>query len=119
MKGDIINDTRFNEWEDAVLDNGKAYYDLSEYTAFEDEPHLEYDQRTIWGPLIRILKYYPINSEEVVNLFVYEDKHREVLTKFQEVTHLMNFLYGLSLSDRPTRIEAFAKVLKSIGITDL
>ena len=119
MNGDIINDTRFNEWDDAVLDNGKAYYDLSKYTEFENEPHLEYDQHTIWGSLIRILKYYSPDSDAIINLFVYEHRHNEVLYKFQEVTHLMNFLYGPSLADRPTRIEAFIKVLESVGITNL
>ena len=119
MNGAIINDTRFNNWDYAVLDDGKAYYDLSEHPEFEDEPHLEYDQHTIWGPLIRIVKYYSPDSDAIINLFVYEHKHAIVLSKFQEVTHLMNFMYGLSLANRPTRIEAFIKVLESVGITNL
>lgn len=117
--GDIINDTNFNTWEGATLDDGPAYFDLSEHPEFEDETHLEYDEHTIWGPLIRILKYYSPDSDAIVNLFVYSDRHNSILPKFQEVTHLMNFIYGSSLADRPTRIEAFTKVLKSVGITDL
>lgn len=119
MNGDIINDTNFNTWEGATLDNGRAYYDLSEHPEFEDETHLEYDEHTIWGPLIRIVKYFSPDSDAIINLFVYEHRHNEVLYKFQEVTHLMNFLYGPSLADKPTRIEAFIKVLDSVGITNL
>ena len=117
--GDIINDTNFKTWEGATLDNGTAYFDLSEHPEFEEETHLEYDQHTIWGPLIRILKYYSIESDEIVNLFVYPDTYTSILTKFQEVTNLMNFLYGTTLQNRETRIEGFTKILKSVGITDM
>lgn len=117
--GDIINDTNFKTWEGATLNNGKAYFNLSEHPEFEEETHLEYDQHTIWGPLIRIVKYYSPDSDAIINLFVYEHKHEVVLSKFQEVTHLMNFLYGSSLADKPTRIKAFIKVLESVGITNL
>lgn len=93
------------------------YYDTSECDALED--NIEYDQMGIWGPICDMYKYYSPDSEEIVNLFIYSTKHEQVLTKFQEVTHLMNFLYGSSLADKPTRIEAFTKVLKSVGITNL
>ena len=119
MNGDIINDTQFNNWDHAITDNGKAYYNLSEYPEFEDEDHLEYDQHTIWGPLIRIIKYYPIDSEDtIINLFVYEDKDADILPKFVELNSLMNFLYGHEISDKEKRIEAFIKVIKHVGITD-
>ena len=117
--GDIINDTNFKTWEGATLNNGIAYFDLSEHPEFEEETHLEYDQYTIWGPLIRILKYYSIDSDEIINLFVYPDTYTSILTKFQEVTNLMNFLYGTTLQNRETRIEGFTKILKSVGITDM
>ena len=117
--GDIINDTNFKTWEGATLDNGTAYFDLSEHPEFEEETHLEYDQHTIWGPLIRILKYYSIESDEIINLFVYPDTYTSILTKFQEVTNLMNFLYGTTLQNRETRIEGFTKILKFVGITDM
>lgn len=117
--GDIINDTNFKTWEGATLDNGAAYFDLSEHPEFEEETHLEYDQHTIWGPLIRILKYYSIESDEIVNLFVYPDTYTSILTKFQEVTNLMNFLYGTTLQNRETRIKGFTKILKFVGITDM
>ena len=51
INGDIINDTQFDNWDHAVTDDGKAYYDLSEYPEFENEHHVEYNQHTIWGDL--------------------------------------------------------------------
>lgn len=117
--GDIIKDTNFSTWEGATLDNGTAYFDLSEHPEFEEETHLEYDQHTIWGPLIRIVKYFSPDSDEIINLFVYPDTYTSILTKFQEVTNLMNFLYGTTLQNRETRIEGFTKILKSVGITDM
>ena len=116
---DLINDTNFNTWEGATLDQGRAYFDLSDQPEFEEETHLEYDRHTIWGPLVRIVKYYSPYSDAIINLFVYEHRHNEILAKFEEVTNLMNFTYGSSLADKPTRIEAFIKVLESVGITNL
>ena len=119
MDGNIVNNTNFNSWGDAVTNNGKAYYDLSEYPEFADEPCIEYDQHTIWGPLTRIVKYYPIDSEDtIINLFVYEDKDVDILPKFVELNSLMNFLYGHEISDKQKRIEAFTKVIKHVGITN-
>ncbi len=119
MDGNIVNNTNFNSWGDAVTNNGKAYYDLSEYPEFADEPCIEYDQHTIWGPLTRIVKYYPIDSEDtIINLFVYEDKDADILPKFVELNSLMNFLYGHEISDKQKRIEAFTKVIKHVGITN-
>ena len=113
----IISDTDFTSDNYVEIDDTFGI-DVSEHEEF-DEDVIEYDKVTIWGPLNRILKYYSPDSDEVINLFVYSDNKESVLTKFQEVTHLMNFIYGSSLADRPTRIEAFTKVLKSVGITDL
>ncbi len=124
MWGDIINDTQFDNWDHAVTNDGKAYYDLSEYPEFEDEPRIEYDKYTIWGPLTRIIKYYPIDSgnnasiDTIINLFVYEDKDVDILPKFVELNSLMNFLYGHEISDKQKRIEAFTKVIKHVGITN-
>lgn len=119
MNGDIINSTNFNDWNDAVTNNGKAYYDLSEHPEFEDEHHLEYDQHTIWGPLIRIIKYCPVDSPNIlINLFVYADKDADILPKFVELNSLINFLYGHEISDKEKRIEAFTKIIKHVGITD-
>ena len=119
MDGDIINDTQFDNGKHTIKDNGKPYYDLSEYPEFENEHHVEYDQHTIWGPLTRIIKYYPIDSENtIINLFVYEDGAADILPKFVELNSLMNFLYGHEISDREKRIEAFVKVIKHVGITD-
>ena len=119
MWGDIINDTQFDNGDHAVTDNGKPYYDLSEHPEFEDEPRLEYDQHTIWGPLTRIVKYYPIDSEDtIINLFIYEDSDADILPKFVELNSLMNFLYGHEILDKEKRIEAFIKIIKHVGITD-
>lgn len=124
MKGDIINDTQFDNWDHAVTYDGKPYYNLSEYPEFEDEPRIEYDQHTIWGPLTRIVKYYPIDSgnnvsmDIIINLFVYADKDADILPKFVELNSLMNFLYGHEIFDKQKRIEAFVKVIKHVGITD-
>ena len=93
------------------------YYDTSECDALEDD--IEYDQVGIWGPICDMYKYYSPDSDEVVNLFIYSNKYESVLSKFEEVTHLMNFIYEAALVNRPTRIDAFTKVLKSVGITDL
>ena len=115
----IISDTDFTNDEYVDVD-GTFGIDVSEHEEF-DEAVIEYDKATIWGPLDRILKYNSPSqdSNEIINLFVYSDRHKSILPKFQEVTHLMNFLYGPSLTHKPTRIEAFTKVLASVGITDL
>ena len=119
INGDIINDTQFDNWDHAVTNDGKAYYDLSEYPEFEDEPRIEYDKYTIWGPLTRIVKYYPIDSENtIINLFVYEDGDADILPKFVELNSLMNFLYGHEILDKEKRIAAFTKIIKHVGITD-
>lgn len=85
-----------------------------------DEDKIIYDQITIWGPIEQIVKFKLFESNEPINFFIYPAKFSPIiLEKFQEVTHLMNFLYGDKLQDRQYRIEAFKKVLKSVGITDL
>lgn len=114
----IINDTMFTNWSHIITDNGKAYWDLSEHPEFEDESHIEYDKHTIWGPLARIVKYYAPDSEEIINLFVYEDRHADILPKFIELNKLMTFLYGYEIADKQKRIKAFIKIIKHVGITD-
>ena len=121
MDGDIINDTDF--MNDRLVTNpyderNKEGFDLSEHPEFEEEPFIEYDEHTIWGPLTRIVKYYTHDSKEVINLFVYEDKHAAILPKFVELNSLMNFLYGHEIADKQKRIKAFKKVIKHVGITD-
>lgn len=118
MNGDIITDTDFTTWDNIIIDNGKPYWDLCEHSEFEDNPHLEYNEYTIWGPLTRIIKYYAYDSEEIINLFVYKDKHAAILPKFVELNNLMNFLYGHEIINKQKRIEAFKKVIKHVGITD-
>lgn len=118
MNGNIISDTRFDNWDHVITDNGRAYWDLSEHPEFEDEDHLDYDKHTIWGPLARIVKYYAPDSEEIINLFVYEDTHADILLKFIELNELMTFLYGYEIANKQKRIEAFTKIIKHVGITD-
>ena len=114
----IINDTMFTNWKHIITDNGKAHWDLSEHPEFEDEPFIEYNEHTIWGPLARIVKYYAPDSEEIINLFVYEDTHADILPKFIELNELMTFLYGYEIANKQKRIEAFTKIIKHVGITD-
>ena len=94
-----------------------AGYDLSDHPEFEDEPFIGYDKPTIWGPIQQIIKYYAPFSEEVINLFVYDDKDAGILPKFVELNNLMNFIYGHEISDKPKRIEAFIKMTAHVGIT--
>ncbi len=121
MDGNIINDTDFKNgpWvTDSYGEKSKAGFDLSEHPEFEEEPFIEYDEHTIWGPLVRIVKYHAHDSGKVINLFVYEDKHANILPKFVELNSLMNFLYGHEISDKQKRIEAFTKVIKHVGIAN-
>ena len=129
MNGDIINDTNFSDYdhtrfkEEYDPESGRTHsimgYDLSDHEEFEDEPFIEYDEHTIWGPLTRIVKYYPIDSEDtIINLFVYTDKDADILLKFIELNSLMNFLYGHEISNKERRIEAFTKVIEHVGITN-
>ena len=114
--------------EDTYDDNpneGRPGYDLSEYPEFEDEPFIEYDQSTIWGPLVQIIKYWYLtdpedeSTEVCINLFVYPDNLTDIYERFDKLNKLMNLCYGASLQDKQVRIEAFTKVIKSVGITDL
>lgn len=121
MNGDIINDTDFKNgpWvTDSYGEKSKAGFDLSEHPEFEDEPFIEYNEHTIWGPLARIVKYYAPDSEEIINLFVYEDTHADILPKFIELNELMTFLYGYEIANKQKRIEAFTKIIKHVDITN-
>ena len=104
---------------------GRHGFNLSEYPEFEDESFIEYDQSTIWGPLVQILKYWYLtdpedeSTEVCINLFVYPDNLTDIYERFDKLNKLMNMCYGASLQDKQVRIEAFTKVIKSVGITDL
>ena len=114
--------------EDAYDENpneGRPGFNLSEYPEFEDESFIEYDQSTIWGPLVQIIKYWYLtdpedkSTEVCINLFVYPDNITDIYQRFNQLNKLMNMCYGASLQDKQVRIEAFTKVIKSVGITDL
>jgi hypothetical protein len=81
----IINDTDFTADDYIESPDGTTIgFDLSEHTEFEDEPFIDYDKHTIWGPLQRIVKYEsPFFSNAIINLFVYNDKDKHV-QKVQE-----------------------------------
>ena len=98
----------------------------------EDEPRdssddnlLQYDAITIWGPITQIIKYWYLidpddeSTEVCINLFVYPDNITDIYQRFNQLNKLMNLCYGASLQDRQVRIEAFTKVIKSVGITNL
>ena len=96
----------------------KPGYDLGEYSEFDDESgFIEYDQITIWGPLIQIIKYWD-DSDNCINLFVYEDHNGIILEKFKELNQLMNFIHNARLQDRDYRIKAFTEIALRVGITD-
>ena len=101
----------------------------------EDEPRdpgddslLQYDAITIWGPITQIIKYWYLidpddeSTEVCINLFVYPDHITDITDiyqRFNQLNKLMNMCYGASLQDKQVRIEAFTKVIKLVGITNL
>ena len=117
-------DFRGDEYDDNP-NEGKPGFNLQEYSEFEDEPFIEYDQSTIWGSLVQIIKYWYLtdpedeSTEVCINLFVYPDNITDVYQRFNQLNKLMNLCYGASLQDKQVRIKAFTKVIKSVGITDL
>ena len=94
----------------------KDGYDLLDYPDL-GEDFIEYDQLTIWGPLVQIIKYYDDNNN-YINLFVYSNNHVGILKKFKELNNLMNFLHGSKLQDKNYRIEAFTNIINKVGITN-
>jgi hypothetical protein len=80
------------------------------------EDFVEYDQHTIWGPLLRTIKYECDGA--IINLFVYKDTDKLILDKFTELNNLMRFVHGLKLHDREYRIQAFIELTFKLGITD-
>jgi len=114
----VLNVTHFNdcEWVENPND-GKSLIDLSAHAEFEDDGFIEYDQYTIWGPLTSIIKYVD-DFGNTVNLFIYPEGFNSILAKFIELNKLMNFIYGPALLDKPTRNEAFTKVIERVGITN-
>ena len=77
---------------------------------------VEYDQHTIWVPLLRIIKYE--HDNQTINLFVYADKNKDILPLFTELNNLMQFLHGTQLHDRDYRIAAFIELTDKLGITN-
>ena len=96
---------------------GKPGFNLSDYSEFEDEPFIEYDNSTIWGPLVQIIKYWD-DEENCINLFVYKDHNASILDKFKQLNHLMNFVHNVKLVDKEYRIKTFTKLIAHVGITD-
>ena len=90
-----------------------------------DDTLLKYDAITIWGPITQIIKYWYLidpddeSTEVCINLFVYPDNITDIYQRFNQLNKLMNMCYGASLQDKQVRIEAFTKVIKLVGITDL
>ena len=117
-------DFREDEYDDNP-NGGRPGFNLRKYPEFEDEPFIEYDQSTIWGPLVQIIKYWYLtdpedeSTEVCINLFVYPVNLTDIYERFDKLNKLMNMCYGASLQDKQVRIEAFTKVIKSVGITDL
>ena len=122
---DDYQSTDFGNDMDDNPNGGRPGFNLQEYPEFEDEPFIEYDQSIIWGPLVQIIKYWYLtdpddeSTEVCINLFVYPDNMTDIYQRFNQLNQLMNMCYGASLQDKQVRIEAFTKVIKLVGITDL
>jgi len=116
VQGTVINHTDFNSPERYTKE--QYGFDLSEFSEFKEEPFVEYDKHTIWGPLTKIIKYVPNDSKDLINLFVYENICKDILPKFRELNNLMNFIYGSKLKDKSVRIKAFTEIISKVGITD-
>jgi hypothetical protein len=116
----LISDTDFTRDCLVYSDEHESRYgvSLSDHEEFEDEPFIEYDQHTIWGPLQRISKYQSPQSDAIINLFVYEDCNAAILPKFRELNNLMVFLHGTELADKQVRIEHFTHLIDHVGITN-
>ena len=111
---DFVNDPITGDYR---CNKTKLGHDVSEYSEFDDEGgFIEYDQATIWGPLIQIIKYWD-DDGNCINLFVYENSNKSILDKFKQVANLMNFLHNVKLQDKSYRIEAFKCILLHLGIT--
>lgn len=101
---------------------------ITEIPELEDEANsdgcLDYDQLTIWGPLVSIIKYWYLTNPEdkstevCINLFVYQDKQVTIYNKFKQLNAQMLFCHGAKLQDREYRIKAFTEIIKKVGITD-
>ena len=119
-----------DDYQNFQFYNGEGIPDSA--TELDDEPRdpgdhnlLKYDAITIWGPIDQIIKYWYLtdpddeSTEVCINLFVYYDSITDIYERFDKLNKLMNMCYGASLQDKQVRIEAFTKVIKSVGITDL
>ena len=115
--------TDFAELEENP-NGGLPGIDVSEHADLLGEEFIEYDRSTIWGPIIKIIKYWYLadpedeSTEVCINLFVYQDKYKYLYDNFKQLNTLMNLWYGTTLQDKDIRIEAFTKVIKKVGITD-
>lgn len=70
---------------------------------------------SVWGPIFNIIKYTDINNN-IINLFIYDNKYEAILPLFTELNNRMNFLYGSEVHDRDTRIDRFIELTDKLGI---
>jgi hypothetical protein len=86
-----------------------------------------YEGSKVWGSTLdRIIKYYPEDPndececiEKCINLFIYDDSHTDILTKFQKLNGIMLFTMTTEqLAHRPTRVERFAELLIELEIAE-
>ena len=132
----VIHESLLPDWKESYDYQNFEFYNGEEIPIntpeLEDEPRdssddnlLQYDAITIWGPITQIIKYWYLidpddeSTEVCINLFVYPDNLTDIYERFDKLNKLMNMCYGASLQDKQVRIEAFTKVIKSVGITDL
>ncbi len=72
---------------------------------------------SVWGPISNIIKYTDINNN-IINLFIYDNKYEAILPLFTELNNRMNFLYGSEIHDRDTRIDRFIELTDKLGISN-
>lgn len=132
----VIHESLLPDWKEAYDYQNFEFHNGEDIPIntpeLEDEPRdssddnlLQYDAITIWGPITQIIKYWYLadpddeSTEVCINLFVYPDRLTDIYQRFNQLNKLMNICYGASLQNKQVRIEAFTKVIKLVGITDL
>lgn len=94
----------------------------------DDDGLYEYDKISIWGPILRVIKYsYPIvedydNCDDshwvTINLFVYGDNSIDLYEKFKLLNFFMCLIDKAELEDKDIRIDYFTEIIDKVGITN-
>ena len=128
--------TEDSDWDIVITESQVPYNELNQFdweTCASWEDHYEpYDadgvnsieemyDRTIWGPIRNITKWYIYDDDDqltTINLFIYPDNEHKTVEKFTQVNALMMFtLTKEQRQHKPTRIAKFIEILKELKIT--